>query len=252
MKKDKEWAKGVIRKELEAWQNTEGGIDEDGIKYVLNIIDQLDEPEVLSLEWIDENKKYGGVHDIGYYIPLEKLQNLLVPKQEITQEQVMHWIDKNEFYDHATAETVLANAVDKGELGYYGTKYFLVEKPVLPKHVVDWIDENREYYENNPLNIGYDLYDNAIHPAVDNWIIMNEEKFMRAWLDGYRIAEKSKYYVDLDTAAYVAKWNGDGQVGIYTDSISGKDEFEFHLTEEEIKNYDERFWPFAKPVEVAE
>ena len=61
--------------------------------------------------------------------------------------------------------------------------------------------------------------------------------------------EEQKYYVDLDTAAYVAKWNGNDQVDIYTDGISGSDEFEFHLTEQEIKDYDERYWAFAEPVE---
>ena len=61
--------------------------------------------------------------------------------------------------------------------------------------------------------------------------------------------KEQKYYIDLDTAAYVAKWDGDDQIDIYTDAISGKDEYEFHLTEKEIKDYDERFWPFAKPVE---
>ena len=61
--------------------------------------------------------------------------------------------------------------------------------------------------------------------------------------------KEQKYYVDLDSAAYVAKWNGDGQVNIYTDGVSGSDQHELHLTEQEIKNFDERFWPFAKPVE---
>ena len=45
---------------------------------------ELDNQEVLSEEWIDENKKYNNVHDIGYYIPVEKLQKLLVSKQEVT------------------------------------------------------------------------------------------------------------------------------------------------------------------------
>lgn len=66
------------------------------------------------------------------------------------------------------------------------------------------------------------------------------------------VERSQKYYVDLDTAAYVAKWNGDGSVQIYTDSVSGSDEYELHLTEQEIKDYDDRFWPFAVPVEVAE
>ncbi len=46
MNKDKEWAKIKIHEELDSWRNIEGGIDGDGIKYVLNIIDQIDEPEI--------------------------------------------------------------------------------------------------------------------------------------------------------------------------------------------------------------
>ena len=61
--------------------------------------------------------------------------------------------------------------------------------------------------------------------------------------------KEPKYYVDLDTAAYVAKWVRDGSVQIYTDSISGSDEYELHLTEQEIKDYDPRFWLFAVEVE---
>lgn len=49
-----EWAKFKIREELESWRGVEGGIDEDGINYVLTIIDQLDGSEVLTQEWIEE------------------------------------------------------------------------------------------------------------------------------------------------------------------------------------------------------
>jgi hypothetical protein len=49
---------------------------------VNELLDQLDEPEVLSHEWIDENKKDSGVHYIGYYVPIGRLHDLLVPKQE--------------------------------------------------------------------------------------------------------------------------------------------------------------------------
>lgn len=52
------------------------------LKAVLGYIDQLDEPEVLSLDWIDDNKKYSSVHSIGYYVPIGKLHDLLVPKQD--------------------------------------------------------------------------------------------------------------------------------------------------------------------------
>src|SRR5699024_1650490 len=55
----------------------------DGMRDVLYRINQLDEAEVLSQEWLDENKSSWTKLKIdGYYIPVEKLQNLLVPKQE--------------------------------------------------------------------------------------------------------------------------------------------------------------------------
>ncbi len=56
-------------------------------EYVKHKIDQLDEPETLSQEWIDENKEFyrragrGEVEHIEY-IRVDKLQKLLVPKQE--------------------------------------------------------------------------------------------------------------------------------------------------------------------------
>ena len=47
-------------------------------KYVLGLIDQLDEPEVLPQEWID---KYAQ-GDYDEWVYTEDLQNLLVPNQE--------------------------------------------------------------------------------------------------------------------------------------------------------------------------
>ena len=45
MKRDLNWVKINVRKELDSWRNVEGGIDGDGINEVLNIINQLDGPE---------------------------------------------------------------------------------------------------------------------------------------------------------------------------------------------------------------
>ena len=42
MKKSKLWAKFKIREELERWCGVESGIDEDGINYILNIIEQIE------------------------------------------------------------------------------------------------------------------------------------------------------------------------------------------------------------------
>lgn len=77
MKKDKLWAKIKVHEELNSWRNVEGGIDRDGIKYVLSIIDQLDEPEVLSQLSIDND----GVHvrNLGETFEVVPVESLLAP-----------------------------------------------------------------------------------------------------------------------------------------------------------------------------
>ena len=123
----------------------------------------------------------------------------------------------------------------------------------------DTIGNNRKLTEDEVLEI-IDLYEtgNFTQKELGNKYNVGRNTIGEillgktwGWLTGItnEIENEQKFYVDLDTAAYVAKWNGNDQVDIYTDGISGSDEFEFHLTEEEIKSYDERFWPFAVKVE---
>ena len=126
------------------------------------------------------------------------------------------------------------------------------ELTVVPKHVGEWITRYREKYDLYPA-LRLLTNNTLVWREIYEWYRMNTHKFVNAYLTGeYEVEDEQKYYVDLDTAAYVAKWNGNDQVDIYTDGISGSDEFEFHLTEQEIKDYDERFWPFAVKVEELE
>lgn len=86
-------------------------------------------------------------------------------------------------------------------IGVYNTytyalkKYDELHEPVvIPKFMSDWIEENRERYKNTFFSIGYDLYSNTIHPPVDDWIIGNQEKFVRAWFDAYKIEKEPLYH----------------------------------------------------------
>ena len=73
MKKDIKWLKKEISKRDKRTIYTYD---------LMCLINKLDEPEVLSREWLDENKSsWTELKVDGYYIPVEKLQNLLVPKQ---------------------------------------------------------------------------------------------------------------------------------------------------------------------------
>ena len=214
MKKDKLWAKLKIRKELESWQNIEGSIDKDGIKYVLNIIDQLDEPEVLSQEWIDEHAEH---HEyIGFKgVPVDDLQNLIVPKQEL---------------------------------------------PVIPQFVANYIDKSRE--EAYSLFGAFD----KMPTEVASWLIYSksegksegQDTFARAWLDGYEVEEEPLYYV-IDEARRPLLKVFKNKVSMTICNLTVEEiealkhpNLKYRLTEKQIKNYDECYWAFAVPVEVAE
>ena len=164
MKKYKEWLTNEI--EVMESETSENYPHEQMVEreVVLNLINQPDEPEALSQEWVDENSMNLPMNSpMTRWVPVSKLQNLLVPKQETA---------------------------------------------VIPKYVAEWIEANREVYGNELLSIGYDFYNNAIHPEVDNWIIKNEQKFVRAWLDGYTVEEEPLYTARLKviTGEYLASY----------------------------------------------
>lgn len=95
MKKDIEWLKQEILKQ--------DIVMDKGYIYtydLMSIINEVDEPEVLSQEWIGEHAKavtYDGIPDQTEVVYVDDLQNLLVLKQEeITHKQVEKYLlDKN-------------------------------------------------------------------------------------------------------------------------------------------------------------
>ena len=128
-------------------------------------------------------------------------------------------------------------------------------KVVVPQFVADEFDYNKNpYWEvDESKDVSHILrcaFGNEGKPSEFlDWVRENPEDYVMAVRNGCEVEEEQKYYVDLDTAAYVAKWNGNDQVDIYTDGISGSDDYEFYLTEQEIKDFDPRYWAFAEPVE---
>ena len=86
MKKDIKWLKNKLRETRE--KNDKGNNFEGAasMNLALRLIGQLDEPETLSQEWIDENKvaRIDNLRKMttSDVVTVEKLQNLLVQKQE--------------------------------------------------------------------------------------------------------------------------------------------------------------------------
>ena len=193
MKKDIEWLKKEIATEMIELEHNRNKKDGD-LKYqtlrsVAEKIYQLDEPEVLSQEWIDKNVVH--VRGLGHIIEAEVIENLIVPKQEELESKIK----------------VLIEAYKQEEDAY-----------------------------SNPEN---------------------------GWISGFiedlknLVEEEQKYYVSARDEEYGGFWflsknnSGDISIGVNRD-WSEVDWESLKLTEEEIKDYDSRYWAFAKPVEEME
>ena len=195
----------------------------DGINYydymalksaVDELINQLDEPEVLSHEWIDENKEMYLINDISENaVPVYKLQNLLVPKQElpVIPKFVAEWIESRK------------NNYPFDVIGVYQrmNESFANEQT---REVLSWIHETE----------------------------LNRDSFTRAWLDGYEVEEEQKYYVidKEDNILLIRGYGGIEKADNLKKANSGGGALK--LTEQEIKDYDPRYMTFAVKTEELE
>lgn len=191
-----------------------------------------------------------------YAKPIE-IEMYASPKRGITEVQVMEWLDDNEFYCHITAETVLENAVDKGELSYYGTKYAVVRKPVVPQFVAKWYESEgkRDSWLNWFYKWGRDKGETGLEAKTIRWMLdYNEGLFVDMFKYGYEV-EEQKYYICLpnisgENEIYI--WYEEETGNYYTagnktiGEVAGN---KIQFTEQEIRDYDPRYMAFAKPVE---
>lgn len=86
-------------------------------EYVKHKINQLDEPEVLSQEWIDKHKYIGyiGMNPDNPFVHVKDLQNLVVPKQElpVIPKFVAEWIANTKYSSEENLRYSLNNAPSK-------------------------------------------------------------------------------------------------------------------------------------------
>ena len=122
------------------------------------------------------------------------------------------------------------------------------EKVVVPEFVAEWIGE----YKNQ----GYSL-SNAIFNIsrgdedldIEGYFREKLRTFIDAWDNGYTVEEK-KYEVKDKNDCFLLTKNSEGEVINAYSKVVYKNKGQ--LTEQEIKDYDERFWTFAVPVKELE
>ena len=216
------------------------------IDYIKNLIDQLDEPESLSQEWIDEHTWNN--HSIRRpFVYVDDLQNIVVPNQEITEEQAYNKIAESfpasakeivlvleKYYSgmltgfseelresivrafdvEATSKTIevltgmtLEQIAEEARDGEIVLKK---EQPIVPKYVADWISRHSGRFDLFPALKR--LENNALSwDDVYEWYRGNTSKFVNAYLTGEYETEEQKYVIKLDDEVYLQRYEIDNK-----------------------------------------
>ncbi|MCB8608201.1 DUF1642 domain-containing protein [Enterococcus faecium] len=129
------------------------------------------------------------------------------------------------------------------------------KKPVVPKFVAEWFEENKDDLEFPIWELCVDSYGSKDEHGMLNWIQQSENNPIETLIrmkDGYEVEKEPLYYVKLPVV-YFNHWNLEAYLmkddrGNIT--IADNNDFDdMKFTESEIKEIDERYWPFAVPVE---
>lgn len=126
-------------------------------------------------------------------------------------------------------------------------------KPVVPKFVADWFEENKDDLDN--AIFGYLVFweERDTDSVLYQWFAKSEnnpiEKLIRM-KDGYEVEKEPLYEVIIGDLYLIKKFNDRNDFCFDTShSLCTWEKSAYQLTEEEIKAIDERFWAFAVPVE---
>ena len=134
------------------------------------------------------------------------------------------------------------------------------KKPVVPKFVAEWFEENKDDLEFPIWELCVDSYGSKDEHGMLNWIQQSENNPIETLIrmkDGYEVEKEPLYRVtlNLDRKYYLVVDEGDGNDEISTTLTTshGLLGYRYFLTEKEIKSADENLWLIAVPVEeVAE
>ncbi len=126
------------------------------------------------------------------------------------------------------------------------------DKPVIPNFVAEWFEENKDNLDD--AIFGYIIFweERDTNSELYQWFAKSKNKPIETLVrmkDGYEVEKEPLYTVEMPSITssklvYDEDYCKYRIVGDYTVGCLRQ-----HLTEKEIKAFDERYWAFAVPVE---
>ncbi|MZG91107.1 DUF1642 domain-containing protein [Enterococcus durans] len=126
------------------------------------------------------------------------------------------------------------------------------QKPVVPKFVAEWFEDNKDDLEFAIWELCVDSYGSAQQGMLD-WIQQSENKPIETLVrmkDGYEVEKEPLYSVIIAGEYLVKEISCSNEVKLVSTAYLPQYlAHHYQLTEKQIKEIDERYWPFAVPVE---
>lgn len=134
------------------------------------------------------------------------------------------------------------------------------DKVVIPQFVADCIEHYKQVGDCLGELLAHIEYEDVLKiklkmlSKVVEWVYPDDfsnsedriDLIARAWLDGYEVEKEQKYEVKDKHGCFILIKNLDGEIiNAYGKVVYEKSK---QLTEQEIKDYDERYWAFAEEV----
>ncbi|EMF0297007.1 hypothetical protein A5813_000063 [Enterococcus faecium] len=133
------------------------------------------------------------------------------------------------------------------------------QKPVVDSFVAEWFEDNKDALDLAIFMAIRELDDEEWPHKTDfeNWLDVAENKPIETLIhmkDGYEVEKEPLYEVIIGNLFLVKKFNNkNDSCFVNKFELCWWEKSAYQLTEPEIKAIDERYWPFAVPVEeVAE
>ncbi|QUM65138.1 DUF1642 domain-containing protein [Enterococcus faecium] len=190
--------------------------------------------------------KYAGLeHALELIQQLDELQNPVESK--ITDEQA--WNKVAEAYPESAQS--LRNTLDNAVFGKTGEP----QKHVMPKFVADWFEDNKHALDLAIFTKIREL-DGKRYPHetdFENWLDNAENNPIETLIrmkDGYEVEKEPLYSVIIAGEYLVKEISCSNEVKLVSTAYLPQYlAHHYQLTEKQIKEIDERYWPFAVPVE---
>lgn len=142
----------------------------------------------------------------------------------------------------------------------YAEKLDEPQKVKVKQFVAEWYEEHKHNLSNSLWEFTAELNEKtlvtgAIYTEFESWFIDHPRAYevITSMENGYEVEEEPLYTVtiNLDRKYHLVLDEGDGDDEISTTLTTrhGVLGYRYFLTEKEIKSIDERYWPFAVPVE---